>query len=394
MGVFKWFKRAFKLDGTDTKTGELIIEKLFAEISYKKLAVDSCVNMIAATLAGCEFLTFERGTEVRKNLYYLLNVRQNANQSAGEFWNSVIAKLLKENEALVIQHSDGNLYVADSFNVDDRVILPHRYENVTVGSLVFARWFDEDEVLHLKLHDENILRVIDGIYADYGKLIASAEEIYKRKNALRVVVETPAVEPMTEDARNARKKLFEQDFRTWFGANNAGAALPLPKDLKLHDWSNNDRAQYVSRDVRALVDDIFDYVAAAFRIPARLLRGDVAELSHAIDALIMFAIKPLAELIQDEINAKMYSRAEYLNRTYMKIDTRRIKLVDPTRFAIAADKLHAASVHSVNDNRRMLGQEPINEPWADEYVRTKNYERVNAVALAGGGENNDEEPET
>jgi len=242
----------------------------------------------------------------------------------------------------------------------------------------------------VKLHDENIRQLIDGIYADYGKLIASAEEIYKRKNAMRVVVEMPGTSSMTEDDRAARKKLFEKDFRNWFEANNAGAALPLPSTIKMHDWSKNERIQHVSRDIRALIDDIFDFTTMAYRIPTRLLRGDVAELSQAVDALIMFAIKPLAELIQDEINAKLYSKNEYLRRTCVRIETKRITLTDVTRFAQAADRLYAASVHSVNDNRRMLDLEPINESWADKYARTKNYDVVEEM---GGGENNDEEPE-
>lgn len=382
------------MDGTVTSENgtvpfDMAWKELYAEISYKKLAVDSCVNLLAATLSGCEFLTLEEGREVRRGLYYLLNVRPNINQSAGEFWSSFIAKLLKNNEALIIQHSDGNLYVADSFNVDDTVLYPRRYENVSVGSLNFSRWFYTDEVFHVKLHDENIKRVIDGIYSGYGKLIASAEEIYKRKNATRVTVETPSVENMTDEARTARKKLFEEDFRTWFEAYTA-AVLPLPKELKLNDWSEKERAKHDSRDVRALIDDMFDFVAAAFRIPVRLLRGDVAELSQAIDSLVMFAIKPLAELIQDEINAKMYSKKDYLKRNYMKIDTSRVKLVDPVKFAVAADRLFAAGVNTINDNLRMLGREPINEPWGDMRFVTKNYSRVET--LVEGGENN-EKPE-
>jgi HK97 family phage portal protein len=388
MGIIQHIRKMFGFSGGDLS--EAAVRELFVEISYKKLAIDACVNMLAATLSGCEFLTFEQGTATRKDLYYLLNVRPNPNQSAGEFWNSFVSRLLKDNEVLVVQHSDGNLYVADSFNVDDNVIYPHRYENVTVGSLVFARWFDESDVLHVKLHDENISRLIDGIYADYGKLIASAEGIFKRKNALRVVVETPAWESLTEDARNSRKKLFENDFRSWFEADNAGAALPLPKDLKLHDWSEKSRSQTVSRDIRALIDDIFDFTATAFRIPARLLRGDVAELSQATDSLIMFAVKPLAELIQDEINAKMFTKAEYLSSSHVKIDTHRIKLVDITRFAAAADRLFAASVHSINDNRRMLDLEPIPEPWANKYYVTKNYQQTNLQAQKGGDKDGNE----
>jgi hypothetical protein len=98
----------------------------------------------------------------------------------------------------------------------------------------------------------------------------------------------------------------------------------------------------------------------------------------------MFGIKPVVKIIQDEINAKMYGKASYLKRSYMRIDTSLIKMVDIVRYANAADKLYAASIHSINENRKMVGKEPINEPWAEKHAITKNY---NQVETLGGGEN-------
>ena len=41
---------------------------------------------------------------------------------------------------------------------------------------------------YFQLNDENIMNVIDGLYGSWGKLITSATNIYKRSNAMRVVV--------------------------------------------------------------------------------------------------------------------------------------------------------------------------------------------------------------
>jgi HK97 family phage portal protein len=275
------------------------------------------------------------------------------------------------------------LLVADDFTVEERAVYANGYEGVRVGDFAFKRRFANDEVIHVRLNDENIGRVIDGVYGDYGKLIASAGGIYKRKNALRVVVEEPTAQAMDEATRERRKKLYEKDFRDWFTADSAGAALPLPMGLKLHDWSDNNRLQHTSRDMRALVDDIFDFTALAYRVPVRLLRGDVAELERAVDAFIMFAVKPLAELIRDEINAKMYTKKAFLERSYVKIDTGRIKMVDVVKYANAADKLFAIGVNSINDNLRLFDREPIDEPWSDARYTTKNYSKINVVAEGG-----------
>ena len=55
-------------------------------------------------------------------------------------------------------------------------------------------------------------------------------------------------------------------------------------------------------------------------------------------------------------------------------------------FAVAekVDKLVQDSIYNPNGIREKLDDEPIPEPWANEYTRTKNMETVNPNQ--GGGE--------
>lgn len=385
MNVVEVAKKLFgiKTDGGSVKD-DVCFVSLTAEVCYKKLAIEACIGLIANVIAGCEFQTFKGGKEHRGETYYLFNVRPNVNYSAGEFWHKCIARLIKANEVLIIMQND-QLLVADSFNIKEKALNPNLYEQVTVGDFTFGKSFGEDEVLHIRLHDENISRIIDGLYAGYGKLITSAQGIYKRKNALRVVMTKPKISAMDADAREDEKRLYEHDFKAWFENDSAGVVLPLPEQLKLQDWSNNTKSTttQTSRDIRALIDDTLDFTAIGFHIPVHLIRGDMADLSNQIDALIMFCIRPIAELLKDEINAKMFSKAEYLNRTYMKIDTSRIKMVDIFKYATAADKLFAAGVHTINDNLRLFDKETLDKWWADAYFTTKNYQLADAL-LEGG----------
>jgi len=48
---------------------------------------------------------------------------------------------------------------------------------------------------------------------------------------------------------------------------------------------------------------------------------------------------PLAELLTDEINRKMYGKRAYLERTYMMLDTSHIRAVDIKDIANALDVL-------------------------------------------------------
>ena len=111
--VSDWFLSLF-----DKVTGTLklnaVVGDLITEVYFKQLAIQSCINLIANTVARGEFLTYEKGKEVRKDNYYLLNVEPNQNKSASKFWRDVVSKLVYENECLVIQYNN-KFYVADSF---------------------------------------------------------------------------------------------------------------------------------------------------------------------------------------------------------------------------------------------------------------------------------------
>ena len=62
------------------------------------------------------------------------------------------------------------------------------------------------------------------------------------------------------------------------------------------------------RDIRAFIDDIFDFVAIAFQVPPQLLKGNVADTDKAVNNFLTFCINPLAELLTDEINRKCMAK--------------------------------------------------------------------------------------
>lgn len=91
---------------------------------------------------------------------------------------------------------------------------------------------------------------------------------------------------------------------------------------------------------------------------------------------LTFCVKPIAEDITDEINRKMYGKKLFIERTYMKLDTSRIKVVNIKDIASSLDILTRIGANSINDSLRTLDREPVNEAWANERFMTKNYELV------------------
>lgn len=386
MGWTDMFKGLLFKDGT--LTGYEISLDIILEYQYKKLAVETCIDLIANAISTCEFQTFEKGVQVRKNNYYLFNVSPNQNQNSSEFLHKLVHHLCYHNECLVIMQ-DGMLYVADDYETVEYAMKENYYKNVQVGEFTFNKTFKESEVLHFKLSDENIRKVIDLLYESYGKILSSAMGIYKRANAKRFLVKGKFLKSHNEKEQEAANELFNRQFKAWLEADKAGAMMHIGDNVALEDMSGNGKGGNPvanSRDIRALVDDIFDFTALGFHVPKALLKGDLADIEKQVDSFLMFCIKPIANLLNAEFNRKIFEKEEYLQRSYIKIDTSKIKILDIVNLATAADKFFAIGVNSINDNLELLGREPLNEDWADKRFVTKNYQMVEDVESLEGGE--------
>jgi HK97 family phage portal protein len=389
MGLIDWIT-SFWGDRSSVKLNDAG-QSLLVDYHYKKLAVQTCTNLIANTLVRCEFQTYEKGKEKHGENYYLLNVSPNQNQNASEFFHQLVTNLVMKNECLAIMQND-RLYIVDDFEAEKSVLNENRYKNVKVGGFTFTqKIFKESEVLHFQLNDQNIMDVVNGLYNSYGKLLSSSMNIYKRSNAKRIVLKGDFLRPQTDEEQALINDMFDRQLQSWFEADKAGAVFQLQKGYEIDDLSGNGKGgspTTTSRDIRALADDIFDFVAMAFNVPRGLLKGDVADVEKQTNNFLMFSILPIAELITDEFNRKMYTKEEYLKRTYTKLDTTRIKVIDVVQLATACDKFFAIGVNSVNDNLRLLGRERIDEEWADQRFVTKNYESVENIEDLKGGETN------
>ncbi|WP_337970143.1 phage portal protein [Virgibacillus salexigens] len=355
---------------------------LGVEYYYKNLAVQACVNLIANTLVRSQFRTFEQGKEVKKTSYYLFNVQPNQNQNSSEFFHEFVSKLVLDNECLVIMQNQ-QLYVADEFYVERFAFKENIYKDIVVNDFQLNKTFMESDVFYFRLNNERIKDAIDSLYASYGKLLTASMNYYKRSNALRVKYKLDTILSKTDEDQEVLEEMINAQLSRFLKAEDA-AALPEQDGLDIVEMFQNSKGS-TSRDTRAIVDDIFDFVSMAFHVPKGLLKGDLADVEGQTDNFIMFCVAPIAELIEDEINRKFYTKKEFLDRTYFKVDTSFIKYVDPIKLATALDKMLSSGTHSVNENRNMIGKEPLEEDWADEHYVTKNYEGIKEYLEGGDG---------
>lgn len=384
MAMWDWFLSLFNKD-TKTLTLDAFIGELTGEIFFKELAVQACINLIANTLSRSEFLTYEKGKEVKKDNYYLFNVEPNPNKSASKFWRDVVSRLVYDNECLVIQQGV-HFYVADSFSVQKFAFKEYLYENIVIDNYTLRNVYNESQVFHFELHNAKIRNVIEGINNSYSKLIEASQKNYKRNNSRRGALKIPTNYPQTEKGQQELENLFKEKFKRFFDAEN-GAVLPLANGLEYNELSSNIgvKGGADNKEIRSFINDVFDFVAMAFQVPPQLIKGDIADTEKAVKNFLTFCVNPLAELLMDEINRKLYGKKMFLERTYLRIDTTRIKSVDIKDIAGALEILLRIGAYTVDDCLKALGLEPLETEWSQKRFMTKNYETIEDRIAAGGG---------
>ncbi|EAH0191692.1 phage portal protein [Listeria monocytogenes] len=389
MGFKSWVSGLFNeeqrtLNLTDTVWCSIPSDKL-KELAIKKWAIDSCANKIANTLSCAEILTYEKGEEVRKKNWYLFNIEANQNQNATEFWKKAIYKLVYDNEALIFMQGE-NIYVADSFTKNDKALYENTYINVTLKNFTFTKEFKESEILHLTLNNESIKSIIDGFYLLYGDLISAAVNKYKKLNSRKIIVKLKAMFGQNPEAEEKLRVMLSERMKKFLAEGDS--ALPVEDGMEIDELAGDSKIAE-SRDIKKMIDDVFEMVANSFNIPLGLAKGDTVGLSEQVNSFLMFSINPIAEMFTDEGNRKFYGRDSVLERTYMKLDTTRIKVQDIQEIASSMDVLFHIGVNTIDDNLRMIGREPVMSPETQERFVTKNYAPLgeNEEDLKGGDMN-------
>jgi len=394
VGVLNKISRFFLNPTADELTA--YFASLENDMVYRRLAIETCIDLIANAMLKVEYKTYEQNKRVKNDIYYRLNVSPNGKQNSSEFYKSLVHHLYYDNEVLVVSpgRNDSELFIADDFNVTEQALKPDRFDHVTVNNLQLDRSFTETDVIYLKLADTNIRSIIDSFYASYGKLLASAINIYKRNNARRFILKGDIFHIQDRSGQEKINKMMTAQFKPFFEADNAGSVFQLQDGFDLKDVSGTTKSD--SRDIKNLLDDVIDTTSSAFHVPKGLMKGDMAGLSDQIDSFLIFTIHPLVALITDELNSKIYTMDEYNSGDFVRADTTNIKVTDVTSMATALDKLLSIGTMSVNDASEKVGTDPIDEEWANKRYITKNYSEAEQLinSLKGGEKENDSKEQT
>ena len=356
------------------------------EFQLRDMSFWICANMIANAVGRCEFRTFRGGKEIREREHYLWNVEPNVNQNSTAFLHKMVAKLLVDNETLVISTRQREGYdalvVADAWLQNgDYPSRQNEYINVQVGDVSYEKTFREREVLHLKLNHINVKPVLDGLYGAYWRLISAAMKRYEWDKGQHWKVHVGQLASGAEDFTENFSRMIEQQVKTFLDSN--GAILP---EFDGYAYTNEGGKSGVElADIQTQMKDVLGFTAKALQIPAVLVDGSIQGTEDAQGRFLTGCIDPICDQLQEEINRKRYGYDRMRAGDYLRVDTSSIRHFDMFANAANVEKLVGSGAFTINDVLRSAGLPTIPEPWADEHYMTKNIAALGTETTAPGG---------
>ncbi|MER2111172.1 MAG: phage portal protein [Solibacillus isronensis] len=350
-----------------------LIEEPMHRAYLKKMALETCINFIARSISQADFRVLKNGKRQYNDWHYLLNVRPNTDQSAADFWQDFIFKLIHENEVLVVLSDTNDLLIADNFDREEKAVYPDVFRNVTVKDYTFNRSFNMDEVIHITYNNEKLTKFMDGMFEDYGNLFSRMIEVNMRNNQIRGTVDIESTQSLDKDNQAKLQNFIDKLFKSF--RNNTVAIVPKLKGFNYSEVAKGDNNGKSVEELSKLKRDLVNEVANILGIPVSLVHGDMAEYDTAIKAYIKFCDSSLIKKISDELNAKLIEKDDYLKGD--RIEVNGINAEDPLDKLLKIDKGIASGVITPNEGRtEFLGLEPSEDPAMDKHYITKNYEEA------------------
>jgi HK97 family phage portal protein len=350
-------------------------------VHMKRLAIDTCASFLGRTISQSEF-RIKNGDKFEKNeLYYRLNVRPNKNMTASTFWQTVITKLIYDNECLIIQADDDDLLIADDFEHNEYAVMEDTFIKVKVKEYEFKRSFRQKEVIHLRYSNEKLSPLIDGLFTDYGDLFGRILNSQKRKNQIRGTVDMDMIAAKSREQQAKLQEFIDNMYKAI--SEKDVAIIPQQPGFKYAETSGGTSGSGQSvEEINKVTNGFLDQVAMAIGIPVSLLHGDMADVEKQTKNFMMFTVSPLLKKVKDEANYKFFSKSDYLKGK--KIEVKSISYNSLFDMATSIDKLVSSGAFTGNEIRQEAGYEASADPNLDKHYITKNYQEMDS---AKGGEN-------
>lgn len=380
------FDFLFHKNGEEKSIIELItINAKKAAIS--DAAIEKANGMIARAIAKSEFVVYRKGNRVKDDVYWMLNIKPNPNETATEFWIRAIRKLFDENECLIV-HLNGNLYRASKFTEDKSVTKSKKYSNVYVevadDEVLLSKSFKADDVIHLRNTNKKIIEYLKKNLIFYNEIASGLLNSKKIGSIPKFTLDVEGGTPLIrkKDENGNEKKLtidqYKEEIKKLLESENI-EVLTNQSGMKINQLPVD--AKVTAEDITKIAKEIYAECAYAYDIPEAVFAGTITEKADSTNEFITYAVNWLVEMLNDSMTAALVGMDSFIKGEKIVIDMSKFKHVDVIESAANLDKLRAIGF-TLDEIFEMVGREPLGTDFSKQRVLTKNY--TNEL---GGGEN-------
>lgn len=367
------------LKNTFTKNSEIdwmfdldLIQDTSERAYLKNMAINSVLDFVGRTMSTAKIKFRQDKETVKTDWDYILNVRPNKSRSAGEFWHKFFYKLMMDNEILIILSDDNQLLIADDFYKETYAVYEDKFKGVIVNDYEFKRSFTMDEVIYLQYNNDQLSKITDGLFKDYGELMGRMLEVAMRNNQIRAGVSVPSKGSANDEGKTTQRlqNFINKIYKSF--KSSSVAIVPRMNGFEYEEYTNkmgvsNQSLEDITKMKKSLIDD----VSRAVGVPSALVHGEMADLDSNMKAFKRLCISPLVKKLQDELNAKLLTTTQY--KDGVRIQVTGILIPDMFDMATNIDKIIGSGVLSPNDVLEDFGKERVDDPLMDKHYVTKNY---------------------
>ena len=373
--MFEWL---FK-----NKTGDIsnvleIIAKDLTKVQLAVMAQEKAAGMIAKAIAKSE-IVLTKGEKRRKDQeYYRLNIRPNDNETGTDFWFNVARELVATGDCVVVRMPNGKYYRANSYQMDDYVLFGKTYSNIVItdgyNEVQLRYGVSSDDIMHFRYGTAKMRKFTDNVLNNLNDALSAVQSLETIANTPLLKFKVDAnlqFRRRTVDGKEIRLTLDNvlDEFKEKIdGKKLAIITEQTGTSLEFMDV----KKQVTAAEVGALADIINKECAAAYDIPLGVFNGQITEQSDATNEFITYAVSPVAEVINDTLDAKLVGEKDYIEGERAFVWLAHFKHVDVIDAANSLDKLRAIGF-TLDEIFEMVGYPALNTEFSTTRALTKNY---------------------
>ena len=373
--MFEWL---FKSRTGDISNVLEIIAKDLTKVQLAVMAQEKAAGMIAKAIAKSE-IVLTKGEKRRKDQeYYRLNIRPNDNETGTDFWFNVARELVATGDCVVVRMPNGKYYRANSYQMDDYVLFGKTYSNIVLtdgyNEVALRYGVNSDDIMHFRYGTVKMRKFTDNVLNNLNDALSAVQSLETIANTPLLKFKVDAnlqFRRRTVDGKEIRLTLDNvlDEFKEKIdGKKLAIITEQTGTSLEFMDV----KKQVTAAEVGALADIINKECAAAYDIPLGVFNGQITEQSDATNEFITYAVSPVAEVINDTLDAKLVGEKDYIEGERAFVWLAHFKHVDVIDASPNLDKLRAIGF-TLDEIFEMVGYPALNTDFSTSRALTKNY---------------------